>query len=290
MSRPAGPSEGSDVVGVRPSAVSATSAWFFLGGATIVLGAAIVTNLLAPAVLLDVVALWPVGALGIVLAPIAWFLRRRSPVLPILVPLLLLTWVLAGVGWFFADGVGDPPSRAADVTGPDTRPSIGALELAVGGELVVDDLAGADYRVSTSRSGGTTPAPETFDAEGDDTLGVVVRERSDPGWYASAGWRLGLRTGPEWTLDLTAERIDADLTAVTLGSLRVAADGRVALPAGGGAVSVLEGTLTLVIPAGTPTHVDGPAVVPDGWVDAGDGAVVTIAVDGGSVTIVEGRS
>jgi len=279
--------DGSDISPVTTSAVTATTAWFLFGGATIVLGAAVTTRLLARAVLLDVVALWPLAALAAVLAPVSWALRRRLPVLPTVVPLLLLTWLLAGVGWFLADGVGSPPSRAGDITGPNERPTIGALGLEVEGDLLVEDVAGVDYRVATSLSGGSTPAPEAFEALDGEALGVVVRSRSGDGWYASAGWRLGLRAGTSWTLDLAADEIDADLTAVTLDTVTLDGDGTVLLPVGGGSVSVVGGTLTLVIPDGTPTTVTGPASTPDGWADAGESAVLAITVDGGTVTVEE---
>jgi hypothetical protein len=277
--------DGADIAPVPTSAVTATTAWFLFGGATIVLGAAVAAGLLARAVLLDVVALWPIGGLALLVAPLAWWLRRRVPLLSTVVPLLLLTWLLAGVGWFLADGIGDPPSRAADIVGPDERPAIGAVEVSVDGVLLVDDVAGVDYRVATATTGGSTPAPEAFEALDGDALGVVVRERADGGWYGSSGWRLGLRAGPAWTLDLTADEIDADLKAVTLDSVALAGDGRVELPAGGGAVSVASGTLTLVVPDGIPTSVSGPAETPAGWVDAGDTARLAITVAGGSVTV-----
>lgn len=277
--------DGADIRPVTTSAITATTAWFLFGGATVVLGAAVATRLLARAVLLDVVALWPLAGLALILAPVAWLSRRRVPVLLTIVPLLLLTWLLAGVGWFLADGVGSPPSRAGDITGPDGRPTIGAMDLDVDGLLVVDVVSGVDYRVATSLAGGSTAAPESFEALDGDVLGVVVRARPDAGWYASGGWRLGLRAGPAWTLDLSASEIDADLTSVTLERVTLDGDGRVGLPSGGGLVSVANGTLTLVIPDGTPTTITGQAVTPEGWTDAGGSASLAIVVEGGSVTV-----
>lgn len=292
---PASPDGRSGVlVGVSGSALSATWAWLTLGAALIVLGAVVATGFAARAVVLDVVALWPLGAAALVAVPVAMALGRRAPVLWVVVPLLLLTWVLAGVAWFLADGPGGPPSRAADLVGPDASPRTAALELAIDGTLTIGPVVNAAYAIAPALTGGDVGPPESFDAIDDDVLSIVTRTRSDAGWYESAGWRLGLRPGPTWTLSVVADRIDADLGTIAIDRLDVTADGTVRLGAGSGAVSQSGGTLTIVIPPDTAASVVGSATVPDSWTATADGAAAPAGGDGyrievraGSLTIEE---
>ena len=77
--------------------------------------------------------------------------------------------------------------------------------------------------------------------------------------------------------------------------MTIRADGIVWVAAGERELTVVGGTLTVVLPAGQPAGVDGEARVPEGWV-ATDGGWVsplgsdgpTVVVAGGDVTIVEG--
>lgn len=285
---------GVDTGGVSASAVSTTWAWLTVGFALVALGAAVAARLFAPAVLLDVIALWPIAALAVLVAVPAVPLRRRVPVLVVVVPLLVLTWLIAGVAWFLTDGLPPPPSRAADVVGPDLRPAAARLEVEAPGTLHVGPTATADYELAIERTGGEVAPPEVFEATDETSLSAVARARDDAGWYLSSGWRLGIRPGPEWALDLRAVDIDGDLTTVTVSSLAVTGDGIIRLGGGGGAVSVRGGTLTLVIPNGTPTAVSGEASVPatwsateDGWTSPATGDGYRIAVDGGVLTIIE---
>lgn len=292
----ADPFEGTvDTGGVSASAVSATWAWLTVGFALVALGAAVVARLFAPAVLLDVIALWPILALGAVVAIPAALLRRRVPVLVVVVPLLVLTWLLAGVAWFLTDGLPPPPSRAADVVGPDLDPAAARLEVDAPGTLRVAATAAADYELAIERTGGDVAPPEVFEATDEASLSAVARARADGGWYESSGWRLGVRPGPAWQLDLQAAEVDADLSTILVSTLAVAADGTVRLGGGGGAVSVLGGTLTLVLPPDTPVTVAGEASVPDSWSatedgwaspEAGEGYRIEVAA--GVLTIVEG--
>lgn len=284
-------------LGVSGSALSATWAWLTLGAVLIVLGAVIVTGFAARAVVLDIVALWPLGATALLAAVAAIVFGRRIPVLWVVVPLLLLTWVLGGVAWFVADGPGGPPSRAADVIGPDATPRTGTLELSIDGSLGIGPIVDAAYAIAPALTGGAVGPPESFDAIDDDALSVVTRARPDEAWYESAGWRLGLRPGPVWSLSVSADRIDADLGTIAVDRLDVDGDGIVRLGLGSGVVSQAGGTLTIVIPPGTAASVVGSATVPDTWTPTADGAASPVAGDGyrievlgGSLTIEEAGS
>ncbi|MEX1279799.1 MAG: hypothetical protein AB1Z55_03690 [Acidimicrobiia bacterium] len=297
-SAPAAPSDRSpSTLGVSGSALSATWAWLTLGAALIVLGAVVVTGFAARAIVLDVVALWPIGAAALVVVPVAIVLGRRVPVLWVVIPLLLLTWVLGGVAWFLADGPGGPPSRAADLVGPTVDPELGTLEVAIDGTLTIAPIVDAAYAIAPALVGGDVGPPESFDALDDGALSIVTRVREAAGWYESAGWRLGLRPGPVWTLSVVADRIDADLGTIAIDRLDVAGDGVVRLGVGSGAVSQAGGTLTIVIPPDTAASVVGPATVPDTWTPTADGAAAPVAGDGyrievlaGSLTIEEAGS
>lgn len=281
-------------LGVSGAAVSSTWAWLTFGIALVLVGAAVAIGFVTPAILLDLVASWPVAAVGVIAIPFALVFRARWPVLVAVVPLLFLTWILVGVGWFLADGIAEPPSRAGDIVGPDTDPDLGSFTAELDGRLVVTDVVGVDYEVTTSRTGGDTSPPEVYESVGTGRVDALARPREHTGWYESAGWTLGLRSGPRWMLDLTAESVDADLTTITVAELTIAADGTIALGRGAGFVSVAAGTLTIVMPdmAATATGADS---VPDGWTvegntamspRGGDGLVIEVAA-GATVTIVE---
>jgi hypothetical protein len=275
--------------------LGATWAWLTFGLLLVAVGSLVAFGRLAPALVLDLLALWPLPALALVLLPVTFRRRHRSPVLATVVPLLTLTWLLAGLGWFLVDEVPDAPSRAADIVGPDVRPATARMAIEVDGHLVVGVTSGSIYRLGTSRMGGAVGPPDVYEAEDVDLFVAVALPRVDAGWYRSEGWTLGLRAGPVWELGLSAAVVDADLRPLDVVSMTIRADGIVWVAAGERELTVVGGTLTIVLPAGQPGGVDGEARVPDGWV-ATDGGWVsplgpdgpTVVVAGGDVTIVEG--
>ncbi len=285
-------------VGVSGAAISSTWAWLAVGIALVLVGASVAIGFVTPAILLDLVASWPVAALGVAAIPVAFAFRSRWPVLVAVVPLLFLTWVLAGVGWFLTDGIAEPPSRAGDIFGPDTDPDLGTFVVELDGRLVVTDVVGVDYELTTSRTGGDTSPPEVYESIGTGRVDALARPRGHTGWYESSGWQLGLRSGPAWTLDLTASEVDADLTTLTVATASIDADGTVRVGRGAGIVSVSAGTLTIVVPSGMPASASGATSIPDGWTVEGgiatapagaDGLAIDVA-DGADVTVVEDPS
>jgi hypothetical protein len=275
-------------LGVSGAAISTTWAWLAVGIALVLVGASVAIGFVTPAILLDLVASWPVAALGVAAIPVAFAFRARWPVLVAVVPLLFLTWVLVGVGWFLTDGISEPPSRAGDIAGPDTDPDLATFVVELDGRLVVTDAVGLDYELTTSRTGGDTSPPEVYESVGTGRVDALARPRGHTGWYESSGWQLGLRSGPVWTLDVTAAEIDADLTTVTVAAMTVDADGMIRLGRGAGTVSVSAGTLTIVIPSGMPASVSGASSVPDGWAVAGGVATAPAGADGLAIEVAEG--
>ena len=282
-------------LGISGAEVSSTWAWLTFGIALVLVGASVAIGIVTPAILLDLAAAWPVAALGVIAIPFAFAFRSRWPVLVAIVPLLFLTWLLVGVGWFLTDGIAEPPSRSGDIAGPDTDPDVGTFVAELDGRLVVGAVVGIDYELETSRAGGDTSPPEVYESIGTGRVDALARPRAHTGWYESAGWRLGLRSGPDWTLDLTADEVDADLTTISVSALTIDADGTVELGRGAGNVSVAAGTLTIVVPSGMPASASGVDSVPDDWsvegavatAPAGPGALFIEALGGADVTIVE---
>ena len=284
-------------VHVSSGTLGSTWAWLTFGLLVVVLGVLLAVERVPVAVVLDLIALWPLPALLVVAYPLARWGRRRFPVLLTVVPLILLTWLLSGVAWFYAESVPPAPSRAADVVGTVTAPSGGRFAVETEGRLVVEASASAPYVIGPLRTGGTIPPPRVSQTGQGSVFSALATPHPDGAWYRSEGWRLGLLSGPTWELDLEAGTIDADLRSFGDGGVRVDGDGEVRLGRGESTITVAGGTLVVMVPASYPVSVTGPALLPEGWVSrpaggssptVGDG--LTIDVRAGTVTVVEAAS
>lgn len=276
------------------SGFSSTWAWLMAGFSMVALGIAIVGRLLPPVLILDLVALWALPALAVVLAVIVR-LSRANGVTRVLAPLLLVTWLILGLGWWW---VGSPPSpsRAADVTGPPQVPSEVALAITVDGKVTISVDEDHVYSVRMGDRGGSAGAPDVLEARQDEVMAVVVRERDDSGWYRSSGWDVTLHPAALWQLEVEATEVDLQLAGVPLRRLGVTADGTVIIGEPVGLVIIdLQGVIDLSIPAGVPVQVVGTADVPEGWTisdtgstspNPGEGFLITTG-GGQGIRIVE---
>ncbi len=277
---------------VEASEFSSLWAWLMAGLSMVAIGTAIIGRLFPVVMALDLVALWPVPALAVVAALIARLLRLRG-VSRVVGPLLLVTWLILGVGWW-STGTPPSPSRAADILGPPQVPAEVALGISLDGELTIGPGSAHVYSVRLARRGGAVGAPDVLEARQDDAMAMTVRERPDSGWYLSSGWDVTLHPAALWRIDATARTVSLDLTGIPIGELQVAGDGTIALGDPVGPVAVhLDGNVEVSVPFGVPVKVVGAAEVPAGWEStdagatsptAGEGYVITVAGQGIRVT------
>ena len=246
--------------------------WVGLAGAVAVLVGSAYGGLLVRAVLLDVLSLWPGLALSLVVLVIRSRMTRyrrtfyrEAPGAAI--PFVLLTWLVFGLGLHLT-GWEALPSSAADLSGPPVDGTIAGvvLDLHTDGQVTLDGNGGLLYEVGQMAKGGDVAPARSSEMLAGDEVAVRIGEESDPGWFGSAGWNVSISASPEWSVNIIAQSVEADLTAVRLTSLRVSADGRVRLADADGDIPVfLGGTLVLEIPADASVEVTGSAQVGPGW-------------------------
>jgi hypothetical protein len=242
-------------------------------------------GILSPAVWIDVLALWPVAAVGVVAAPIVWLSAGRRPRHLAIAGLSIFTWLALGLA-LHVSGSAVLPVSAAAVEAP-VPSGIGSARFEVDipdGTLVLSPTADGLYRVSPIRAGGDIGAPAAFEQVEEDEVTVVVAPVSDPGRYVFRGWKASLGADVTWNLDLTAERIDADLVGlpgavaefhcdrgeVTLGTVEAPS----ALEFSGGSHRVyVDPEMSVVF--------RGQGVVPDDWTLTADGTASSPVAGGG---------
>ena len=224
------------------------------------------------AVLLDIASLWPGPALSLVVLAIRRRVTRHRrtffrEVPGAAIPFVLLTWLVIGLGLHLT-GWEALPSSAANLPGPPVDSDIGSavLDLHTDGQVSLDGNAGILYEVGQMRAGGDIAPARSSEVVAGDEVVVRLREESDPGWFGSDGWNVSISASPGWSVNVVARSVEADLTAVRLTSLRVAADGRVRVAAASGDVPVfVAGALVLEIPSDASVEVTGNAQVGPGW-------------------------
>jgi hypothetical protein len=235
---------------------------------------AISGDVLSPSVVLDVVALWPVGAIALPALVLAVVLRRRrgnrGMALP---PLFVVTWLIVGLGLHLAAWE-RLPSAVADLDGGPAT-GIGVAELALvldGGSVDVSVSDGRLFEVRVPRAGGDAGAPSAVLFPSDGRVEALVTERTDSRWYRFPGWDVLLDPDPRWRLRIRGFPLRADLDGLELDRLDLEGRGRVELgaPSTGSAVFV-DGAVTLVVPGEAAVEVLGQADVPESWVETADG-------------------
>jgi hypothetical protein len=274
---------------VRTSEVSSLSAWLMAGLSLVAVGVAIV-GLLFPTVLgLDLVALWPLPAIALLLA-LATHLAKARGVLRVVAPLLLVTWLILGVGWWWV-GIPPSPSQAANIIGPPQVPSEVAIGISLDGELTIGLDTTNVYSIRVGSRGGTTGAPDVLEARHDDRMAMTVQERSDSGWYRTSGWDVTLHSASLWRIEATATTVDLDLAWIPLRQLGVTAEsGTITLGDPVALVTIdLQGAFEVSVLAGTPVQVVGVAEVPVGWATSATGSSSPTPGDGFLITTSGGQ-
>lgn len=258
--------------GARFPVLGARHAWGVLAVSVVLLVVATQTGWLMRAVILDVASLWPVPLVAIGATVVRDRLaQRRDRVVRtgsgVAAPLLLFTWVAAGLALYLA-GWEQLPSSTVVLHGPTVQDRLVTAELDIrsGGEVVLAGESEFLYEVTPLRTGGRIPPARGSELIGGREATVSLEESSDAGWFGSRGWRVSVSESPGWGLTIRADGLQADLTSVSLRSLRVQADGRIRLGSPSGDVPVrLDGGVVLEVPSEASIEVEGPAEVGPGW-------------------------
>lgn len=239
----------------------------------------------------DVVAWWPVWVgLGVA----AYLLRERSYQgfrFAGLVPLAALAFVLL-FAWGHVAGWAIMPSASQRLIGPEVgETGAGSMLVEIDGRLVVSGRDMSElYVVEPVRRGGSIPPPSAGEASSGDRLDIVLTETTDSGMYTFAGWEIRLVPTVGWDLVLDGA-VEADLTGLTIESLRLDGAGEVVLgPLEGSGEVIVSGSYRLVVPAGSPASVRGVAAVPGSWLLTNGGAVSPSTGDGWSIEVVPGST
>ena len=283
--------------------VQKRGAWGLIGGVLAILAVGVAIRLLSPAILLDVGALWPIGA---ALLALGWVTRRIWPTTRLahapVTPLVIFTWLVFSVSLHFTD-IGALPSRSADLRGPPVEQvssSTLAVQMREGGLTVSTGTDPSAYQVEMTRRGGGAGLPLAVESAGDHGGEITIIDARDPlpfdldlpeqdnAWLRSSGWKVGLHPDPTWNLTLAAPEMSLDLRSVRLAGLAVAGEGDIKV----GETStptriVLSGTFTIEVPAGVPVEVLGAAIVPEEWTVEGDTAWFGERGAGWNITVME---
>ena len=281
-------------------------AWRLVGAVAALLALGVAVRLVSPAVFLDIASLWPVAA---VLVAAGWAAKniwadRMITGVP-LIALLVFSWLLISVSFYFA-GFPGLPSTSADLRGPPADEAVFdtfSVELAAGRLLVGAGTGPAAYRVDMVRGGGGAGVPVAVESRRGDggevrvidarrplpaDLGVTV---DDNAWLRFAGWEVILHPGTAWTLTLTSPELSADLRTVPIAALAVNGGGTVELGEPPGPVPItINGTFTVAVPPQAPVRITGAAVVPEEWTVTGDTAWSGEPGSGWQIQVTEGAA
>lgn len=279
-------------------------AWAIAVVSVLLPAVAVLAGWLMRAVILDVLSLWPAPLAVIAVIAIRKRVTRRpyraaGPGTARVVSWLVVGWVAVGVALHLA-GWGQLPSMAVVLQGPPVPDLLAGarLEVRTAGEVVMDGEGVLLYEVTPIRRGGSIAPAEGSDLIDGGRATVRLTENADAGWFGSSGWMVSLSGVPEWDLVISASRLEADLTAARLLSLRARADGRIRLGSPSGDVPVhVEGELVLEVPLEATVEIEGRAEVGPEWevtaagtryLGTGDSRYVVL-VEPGSDLVVEQR-
>lgn len=251
---------------------------------TVILGAT-AAGILSRSLVLDLVAWWPVW-LGVLLIALLAHGRRVGRVrVSGLVPLIAtaaLALFLTGhlLGWSAM------PSAVPSLVGPKANGySNAALTAEIDGQLRVKAGSEFLYEVGAVRLGGEIGIPEATEQIESSSISVLLDPPPDPGFYAFAGWDIGLSSAPIWALVLEGT-LDADLTGLQLTALRLTGDGVVTLGPADDAIPVSAvGDFQLIVGDGVAVRIVGEATVPESWQELTDGWKSPTGGDGWVISV-----
>lgn len=251
------------------------AAWIVVFALIVAVSVGVVSGILSPALVVDLVAMWPLVLVVIAAGLVgSWRGRRHHARAGAILPLAIFTALVLAISLHLG-GWSQLPTGEARLTGPPAEELSNPTRLTVqiSGDLIVRSEDGAGYRVDPILRGGSVGVPQATETSVDGALSIVLGSaQKAPSWYRFSGWKLGLAPIVGWRLVLNGA-IDADLTGLEVDALAMGGSGRVDLgPAPEvGADVVLSGDFDLSVPAGSAVRVIGPARVPSGWTSDSDG-------------------
>jgi hypothetical protein len=248
-------------------------------------------GLLSRSIAVDFVAWWPVWVVLIVLGILTrgrrWGKIRLSGLVPVVFFAFIGLFVYGHLqGWEVM------PSASNRLIGPAPAAATSvALSAHVEGILEIDSGgSGFLYAVEAVRRGGEIGPPAAVEQVQGTSIAVVIEPAEDPGLYTFAGWILDLDEGPEWNLSLGGE-ITADLSRLRVTALQVNGEGHLILGAAVESVVVnISGVFDVVVPSEVAVRVVGEAVVPEGWIESGEGFASPTPGNGWVISVGEGSS
>ena len=256
---------------------------------------AVIDGVLSSALILDLVAWWPIWS---VLGLLVWLTggRRLGPVkVSGVVPLLafgaLVTFLVGHLqGWAVM------PSATGTLVGPEVgEVETVALSARIDGSLELSDGGSFLSVVAPIRLGGEVGLAQGFEEVSGTTMRVSLRPDPNSGLQAFRGWEVTLAAEPAWDLELSGS-VQADLTRLAVSVLDLGGGGTVSLGAVTRATTVtVAGVYTLLIPGDQAARVIGEATVPEDWVAEGgsmrapvEGEGWVIEVSSGGQVVVQG--
>lgn len=263
----------------------AVAAWMLVAAILIGGSVAVISGILSPSIVVDLVAMWP-AFVAVLLVGIGFWIRgrKKNARASAIVPLALFS-ILVFLSSVHIGGWDRLPSAEARLTGPavDTLSAETAFQVQLDGDLGIT-AGGSDaaYRVIPILRGGTVGIPTAVETSVDGDVTVELSSDDGPGWYRFSGWDVELAPAIVWRLVVNG-RTDANLAALRVGSLAIAGSGvvRLGAPEPGGSDVVVSGDFDVSVPNGVAVDVTGNATVPDGWTTDGDGSHAPVDSDDG---------
>lgn len=229
----------------------------------------VIGDILSPSVWIDIIALWPVAAVGLLAAPVVWLLGGRRLRHLAIGGLSLFTWLSLGLALHLS-GSSALPVSAASVMGPATA-GVETARLEIGLDKGTVDLSGGSdalYEVRPIRAGGEVGAPTVFEQSLEARTTVVVAPRVDPGAYVFRGWMVALDSATTWSIDVAADRVAADVREVPLTRLTLTSstcEVHLGQPSGSVPVELAGGSCRVYLARDIPASFVGQGAVPGDW-------------------------
>lgn len=271
--------------------------WTMAAVVALLMGVAVIGDILRGSILLDLVSFWPVFVI-IAIATGIWFRKRRewSGRIGAALALTTLTVMLSIVALHLG-GWGPLPSSVVvegrAFAGGEARIDINAGD----GTLIVGtaDLSQA-FRASLIPRGGDVGVARASGLESQPPA-ITLVQRGDPGLHRAQGWHVDLAESGRWVVMLEAGIIEADLRDTTVGDSVVTGTGslRVDAVVPGSVLTMIGGPFSIEVPSDVGAGVVGAAAVPEDWSatetgytsPAGSGGFLIQVSDEAQVTVTQ---